>query len=169
MPGDDLCVTDGASAGAWIKPRLGGKFGAVTLQVPKGYEAYARVFHPAWDPDGKPVRWAEVADALGSTAHREMQWHALVGSSDPTGFTGSKWTGGDPSLGEMDPPVLDALCEILAVHTAVVASCFFGLCTIQGWEYSFTADELQLPPLKLPEGRDHIVLTGPLSAVDQIA
>ena len=29
--GEDLEVTDGAAAGAWIRPRLGGEFGAVTL------------------------------------------------------------------------------------------------------------------------------------------
>jgi len=69
----DLVVVDGLSAGAWIEPRLGGEFGAVTLQVPKGYEAYARVLHPASDRDGNPVRWAEVAEACGTSAHREMQ------------------------------------------------------------------------------------------------
>lgn len=169
MPGDDLRITDGTAAGAWIESGLGGEFGAVTLQVPKGYEAYARVFHPASNAEGSPVSWAEVADALGSTAHREMQWHALVGSPDPDNFTGSRWTGGgDPSHGEMDLPVLDALCEILAGHTADPANCFFGLCTIEGWEDQFTAEELRQPLLELLGDREHIVLTGPLSAVDQI-
>ena len=107
---DDLNVTDGASAGAWIRPRLGGEFGAVTLQVPKDYEAYARVLHPARDSERNPVSWAEVADALGRTAHREMQWHALVGSSDSFNFTGSKWAGGSPSRGRIDHPTLDSLC-----------------------------------------------------------
>jgi hypothetical protein len=165
---NDLKVADGAAAGAWIKPRLGGEFGAVTLQVPKGYEAYARIFHPASDPEGNPVSWAEVADALGTTAHREMQWHALVGLPEPEGFADSKWPGGDPSIGSMDPATLDALCEVLAAHTADPKRCFFGLCTIQTWEDSFSADELKHPYLKLPWGRDQIVLAGPLSAVDQI-
>jgi hypothetical protein len=83
MQGGGLKIMDGASPGAWIKPRLGGEFGAVTCQVPRGYEAYARIFHPASDSDWSPVRWAEVADALGTTAHREMQWHALLGFSGP--------------------------------------------------------------------------------------
>ncbi len=68
----------------------------------------------------------------------------------------------------MDIETLDALCEILAVHTVDPTHCFFGLCTIQNWEDSFSPDELQ-PLLALPDGRDHIVLAGPLSAVDQIA
>lgn len=52
MISDDLEITDGAVAGAWIRPRLGGEFGAVTLQVPQSFEAYARVFHPARDREG---------------------------------------------------------------------------------------------------------------------
>jgi hypothetical protein len=172
----DLNVTDGASAGAWIKPRLGGEFGAVTLQVPEGFEAYARIFHPASDSDGKPVRWAEVADTVGATVHREMQWHALLGLPGPEKLRGyygpsagvdSKWVGYDPSVGAMDLETLDALCEILATYTEDPGHCYFGLCTIQGWLDSFMADEPK-PLFELPYGRDHIVLAGPLSAVDQI-
>ncbi len=168
MLSEDFKVTNGASARAWIEPRLGGEFGAVTLQVPKGFDAYARVLHPAQDSERNPVSWAKVADVLDSTAHREMQWHALVGSSDSSNFTGSKWADGDPSLGAMDLPTLDSLCEALAAHTSDPAHCHFGLCTIQVWEEQFSADELRLPLLKLPMGRDYIVLTGPLSAIDQI-
>jgi hypothetical protein len=174
----DLKVTDGAAAGGWIKPRLGGEYGAVTLQVPKGYDAYARVFHPAFDPEGSPVSWAEVAKATGTTAHREMQWHAILGVSDTDGLRGFHepgtlsrltWAGFDPPTGRMDLKTLDALCEILAEHTADPAHCFFGLCTITGWEDSFSKAELHGQRLlKLPLGRDQIVLTAPLSAVDQI-
>lgn len=173
---DDLTVTDGAVAGAWIKPRLGGEFGAVTLQVPQGFEAYARVLHPAWDLDGNPVSWAEVAKTCGTIPHREMQWHAILGLGDadelqgsyrPNDGSGVKWVGSDPPTGAMDIETLDVLCEILAVYTADPTHCFFGLCTIQSWLDSFSADELQ-PLLELPDGRDHIVLSGSLSAVDQI-
>jgi hypothetical protein len=167
--GDDLSVIDGASAGAWIKPHLGGEFGAVTLQIPKGLEAYARIFHPASDPKGNPVSWAEVAEAVGSTAHREMQWHALVGSSATYGFTGSRWAGGEPSLGEMDLDELEALCEILTVHSANSEDCFFGLCEIWSWVNELLPEGgRKQPRLELPLGRNHVVLRGPLSAVNQI-
>ena len=178
MQSKDLEVTDGAAAGAWIKPRLGGEYGAVTLQVPKGYEAYARVFHPAFDPEGNPVSWAEVAKATGTSTHREIQWHAILGFSDADGSRGfhepgtlprSTWAGFDPPTGQMDLDPLDALCEILAEQTADQAHCFFGLCTITGWEDSFSKDELRGQRLlKLPLGRDQIVLAAPLTAVDQI-
>ncbi|MGN6217148.1 MAG: hypothetical protein ACTHN7_09375 [Solirubrobacterales bacterium] len=167
MLGNDLKVVDGAAAGAWIEPRLGGEFGAVTLQVPKGYESYARIFHPADDQEGQPVRWADVAETFGTTAHREMQWHAITGSPDPCMVSDSKWPGSEPDIGSMDLDELDALCGILSDHTSDPGTCFFGLCTIQSWLDAFSPDELK-PLLELPCGRDHIVLTGPLSAVDQI-
>ncbi|HEY7456971.1 MAG TPA: hypothetical protein VH703_06815 [Solirubrobacterales bacterium] len=176
MQSDTLKITDGPVAGGWIRPRLGGEFGAVTLQVPSDFEAYARIFHPASDPNGEPVSWADVAKACGTTPHREMQWHAVLGlvdadelrcSYEPGDGSEVKWAGSDPPIGAMDIDTLDALCKILATHTVDPADCFFGLCTIQNWEESFSADELQ-PLLELPDGRDHIVLAGPLFAVDQI-
>jgi hypothetical protein len=48
MQNGDLQVTDGAVAGAWIMTGLGEEFGAVVLEVPKGYEAYARYFIQHW-------------------------------------------------------------------------------------------------------------------------
>jgi len=67
----------------------------------------------------------------------------------------------------MDIRTLDALCDVLTDHTADAAHCFFGLCTIYGWLDSFSAEKL-LPLLDLPYDRNHIVLSEPLSAVDQI-
>ncbi len=169
MQSNDLKVTDGAGAGSWIEPGLGGEFGAVTLQVPKIFEAYARVFHPAGDLDGNPVSWTEVAEACGTTPHKEMQWHAIVDQPTYQPNDDSKWPGQVPSVGEIDIPLLDVLCEVLAGHTADPNNCFFGLCTINSWEDGFNKAELRGHRLlKLPWGRDHIVLAGPLSAVDQI-
>jgi len=105
-----------------------------------------------------------------------MQWHAILGLRSVDELRGSygsndgsevNWLGSDPPIGAMDIETLDALCEILTVHTADPTHCFFGLCTTESWEDSFLADELQ-PLLELPYDRNHIVLTGPLSAVDQL-
>jgi len=164
MIGEDLKVANGTNAGAWIEPRLGGKFGAVTLHVPSGFEAYARVFHPPADEGQNPVRWTDVANALGGTAHREMQWYSLLGVEP---YDDSKWPGSPPSTGEMDLDELDALCAILATHRTDPMQCFFGLSTIPGWEDMFTVDELWRGLLRLPD-RDYIVIEGPLSAVDRI-
>lgn len=168
MDAKDLEVVDGGLAGAWIRPGLGGEFGAVTLEVPKGFEAYARIFHPATDTEGNRYRWAEVAEIFGATAHREMQWHAILGLADPDELGVSRWSGCDPPIGTMDLDTLDALSEVLNVQTADPSQCYFGLCTIEVWLDSFSADELK-PLLELLSGRDYVVLAGPLSAVDQIA
>lgn len=162
-------MVDGAAAGAWIEPGLGGEFGAVSLQVPKVFEAYARVFHRALDNAGNYVTWGEVAERLGRVAHREMQWHQLVGSSDSFGFTGSKWSGGDPSLGELEIEELDRLCHVLARRSADPDDCFFGFCTIHSWvAQAVSPEQWRQPKLKLPWGRDHVVARGPLLAIDQI-
>jgi hypothetical protein len=110
------------------------------------------------------------------TPHCEMQWHALLGLSDPSELQGScepdtvigsKWAGHDPPIGAMDIQTLDALCRIFVSYTEDPSSCYFGLCTIQGWLEAFSADELK-PLLSLPWERDHVVVASPLSGVDQI-
>jgi hypothetical protein len=155
---------DGAAAGAWIEPRLDGWGGKVKQQIPRIYDAYVRIFHPASDPSGNAVTWGEVAAALGSTAHREMQWHAIVGSYDYSNFEGSKWSGGNPSISELDQEPLAALCAILGRHTSGPERCCFGISTIHGGVDEEFREE---PLLRLPN-RDFAVLVGPLSAVDQI-
>jgi hypothetical protein len=161
---DKLTVVDGAEAGAWIASRLEGGFGGkVEQQVPNGYEAYVRIFHPAVDRDGALVSWAEVAKALGRTAHREMQWHKLVGSDDSSAMTGSEWPGRNPATGELDPASLEALCGILSIHTADPKHCLFGLSTIfAGVDGAYPA----AVQLRLPD-RSYIVFSGPLSMAGQ--
>jgi len=161
----DLTIVDGATAGAWIAPRLEGGFGGkVRQQVPNGYDAYVRVLHPARDREGDAVTWAEVAGALGRTAHRQMQWHKLVGSNDPPAMTGSEWHGRNPPIGELDEPTLGALCQVLHAFTADPERCFFGLSTIHGGVEEAYPDAVQL---RWP-GRDFVVFSGPLSAADQV-
>jgi hypothetical protein len=165
VPGEsDLEVVNGAEAGRWIAPRLEGSSGKVGRQVPDGYDAYVRVFHRATDGEGIPVTWAQVAEALGRTAHRQMQWHKLVGAHNPPEMLGSEWPGSDPPIGLMDEATLAALCGVLEQHTENPESCFFGLSTIIGgvWEAHPEAVELSLPQ------RGFVVFGGPLSAVDRV-
>jgi hypothetical protein len=170
MLGDDLKAVDGAEVGAWIEPALGGDWGAVTNQVPKLFEAYARIFHPASDDKGHDVTWAEVARRLDRVAHPEMQWHQIVGTSDTFGIEGSNWVGNIPSLGEMAIGDLDRLCTVLGEHTPDPEQCYFGLCEINHHPLvdAIEAEQGERLRLELPVGRDHLVLAGPLAAVVQI-
>jgi hypothetical protein len=167
MAADELAVLDDVSPGAWIGPRLGGEFGAVTLTVPSGYAAYARICHPASDADGSAISWARVAEATGRRAHALMQWHALVGSPDSLNMTGSLWRGGNPARGNLAAAVLVALCELLPQHTQEAAHCFFGV-----WE-GYGDDELQRlvathPRLKPSGDRAYLLISGPLSAAPEV-
>jgi hypothetical protein len=78
-----------AGAAAWLTERIAAFEKHVVLSVvPEGYEAYARIFHPAapggsfsnLKPGQAPIRWAEVAKSRGKTAHGGMQWPSLVGT-----------------------------------------------------------------------------------------
>jgi hypothetical protein len=166
MASNSLDQVDGAVAGEWIGPALVGGFGGhVKQQVPQVYEAYARIFHPASDEEGNEVSWEEVARQLGTTAHREMQWHAIVGSYDSSNFTGSRWAGGPPARAELEEGRLDVLCAILARYTETPDQCFFGLSTIHGGLEEQFAD---VPQLEMTH-REYVVLRGPITAVDEIA
>lgn len=164
MPGGGLRQVNGAAAGAWIEPQLDGWGGKVKEQIPQIFDAYVRIFHPASDEKGNPVSWGEVASALGSIAHREMQWHAIVGSYDSSNFQGSRWSGGNPSISELDAEPLAALCAILVLHTSSLERCYFGISTINGGVEEEFPDE---PLFRLPH-RDFATLGGSLSAIDQI-
>jgi hypothetical protein len=173
MGGAGLTIVDGAEAGAWIAPRLEGGFGGKVEQlVPKGYNGYVRVFHALAEAEGRPATWAQVAEKLGRVAHREMQWHRLIGLDEPpSGRTegpglGSEgeWIGSDPPTGEMDEATLNVLCAVLARYTVDIAHCFFGLSTIHGGveEYYPGAVQLRWP------ARDFVVFVGPLEAAGQM-
>jgi hypothetical protein len=169
----DLAVSEDVSRAAWIGPRLGGEFGAVGRTVPRGYAAYARICHPTAERDGRRTKWSEVGAATGRRAHRLMQWHSLVGSSDPVNIAGSIWPGTNPHRGNLEPDVLIALCELLGVHTAAPEDCCFCLWEGYGWLDDrepaplFTAEELSRPRVKLPH-RSYLLLTGALPAASQI-
>lgn len=178
---DGLRVCADVSAAAWIAPRLGGAFGAVTRTVPKGFDAYVRILHPVPDADGGDTTWFHVAEVTGRQPHALMQWHALVGSSDPFNFEGSLWPHGSPDDGNLAPEVLGPLCELLAGHTTTPEHCFF--CLWEGWGWvergpytlpsgqlvpaAFSAEELSRPRVQHP-GRKYLLLEGPLEAALQI-
>jgi hypothetical protein len=71
-------VTD-ISVGDWLEPRMCGFGGQVGSVVPTmGFEAFARVLHPAADERGRPATWADVCERLGRTSHALMQWRSIA-------------------------------------------------------------------------------------------
>lgn len=47
--------------GRWVEESLGRRFAHEAL-LPRGYAAYARLFHPAMTQEGLSVRWSTVAE-----------------------------------------------------------------------------------------------------------
>ena len=162
-PGEPLADV---SPGMWIQERLwswgpgSSRQGvAVGCIVPEGFEAYARVLHPAYrEGDLAPIRWSAVAARTGATAHPLMQFHRIA--KIPLHEYPS-W-GMLPS--EVSLPAIEArrLVSILGGFTSRPDRCYLGI-----WE-GFGVPELQAwrhrPRLFLPH-RAYFLFPGPIDAV----
>jgi hypothetical protein len=124
-------VLEDVSAGDWLRPRLQG-WGVVGGVVPRGYEAVARVLHPAHlsrllgdGPDGldvetRPVSWREVAARLGRTMHPLVQWGSLTGERDAQRPWHDGWLLNCPDEGTLPRAALEALGALLVDRAAPV-------------------------------------------------
>jgi hypothetical protein len=73
-----------ADATAWISAAIRDFDYTVGSIVPPVFEAYARVFHPAWrgrDAHRTAVSWGEVARANGRAMHPAAEWGSIVGDT----------------------------------------------------------------------------------------
>jgi hypothetical protein len=180
-------------AAAWIAPRLG-PFGVrIDSVVPAGFEAYARIFHPAIGPREKRATWAEVAAWAGKVMHPHAEFEQIERRIKGEGA--GRTYGAEPRMGALEPELVGALAELLRHHTQSPERCWFCVweggwvqgpgsvlvsfgtpvyerAEIQrewasGWERSFSGDVSTAPRVRLP-GRDYVLLEGPLDAVGEI-
>lgn len=116
---------DPSTADWWETSWEGETPAAVGFLIPRGFEAYARILHPAFTDAGEMVSWAEVAGVCGTTLHPEAQWERLAfhGDLDPRGAGPDpvSWTGGEPDQGCLDRGPFEALAEVLQRHTGTTA------------------------------------------------
>jgi hypothetical protein len=147
------------TAADWIGPRLG-RFGSgVGGVIPSGFEAYARILHPASDPAHELVRWGDVAEAAGAVEHPLMQFHSLVGLAEPAyQIKTPLWTGSSPSAGDLEPDSLEALLDVLGRHTETPSECWFCLWEGYGWINASQRRHIDLPQ------RAYLLYEGPLGA-----
>lgn len=169
--GHDACVVkigeyesapDTAPA-SWVADGLRGFAESVLSLVPAGFEAYGRIFHPAWrgEPDRR-VLWRDVAQANGRVAHRAMQWPAITGSLRY--IHGAHQPGiwdHEPEEGSLPEELAPVLACVLARHTAAPARCWFAV-----WEgygcFAFGPEDA--PAFDIPYRR-LLLFTGPITAV----
>ena len=103
--------------------------------VPTGFDAYARVFHPAWkqeEGDEIAVRWSEVAAWNGRTVHPEMQFHSIAVPA-PGLQTGPQTWSGEPRLGVLSNQQTKALIGLLTKQTSNPDACWF--CVWEGYGF----------------------------------
>jgi hypothetical protein len=163
---EDVAHVPASADGArWVSEGIIGFAESVLSLVPGGFEAYARIFHPAVPggffenlrPGQIPITWGEVAALTGTTAHRAMQWPSLIG----TYRSENSFPDVEPGTGSLPLPVAEVLVEILKVHTNASQHCCFA-----SWEgYGALSDFIRTgPKFELPNRRYHL-LSGPIESL----
>jgi hypothetical protein len=127
--GNDLRQAADAREGEWLVSVLRGQpWATVASVLPPVFDAYARIFHPAFRSVGNsmvPVSWTEVAIANRRGMHAGVEWGSLTGSWQLQGQPGI-WDQ-EPSTGDLPEPVAKTLVPLLEEQTVSAARCFFGL------------------------------------------
>ena len=139
----DVEPSGSVEAADWIAPRLHPFAQDVGSVVPTGFEAYARIFHPAGkSPDHRPgdpvrsavdIRWSEIATSAGRIVHPEMQFHAIAAPISDRADAPVKWDE-VPRDGTLSARPLLALVEILTAHTTTPGACW--MCLWEGYGYN---------------------------------
>lgn len=187
-----LEYVDDLRPAGWIAERLhpfGQDAGAI---IPPGFDAYARIFHPATRRVGDaalPVTWREIADANLRVHHPGMQFGALVTrvgtpaglyDRDPQPGLFDGW----PQTGSLPLELARALVDVLDDHTRTPERCWFA--AWEGWGDPVFATigggsnetfvprpetviaRPKVPTFKVP-GRGYYIARGPLaSALDTV-
>ena len=142
-------------AGAWLRERLDTDADSMHVVVPRGFRAYARVFHPALvrslptrampaATEGEQLHepyaderatWADAAAAFGTTLHPSAQWQRIV-RTPPEGDWRTRVAPDGrefdaPLEGELDADLLSALASLLVSHTSTPDAGFAALW--EGW------------------------------------
>lgn len=180
-----LEYVDDVTPAKWIAERLHPFAQDAGAIIPPGFDAYARIFHPAARRVGQtevPVTWREIADANLRVHHSEMQFGALVarvGTPDadrpPQPGLFDSW----PKTGSLPLDVARVLVGVLADHTRTPQRCWFA--AWEGWgdpvfaTIAGSGDRPDPPPgavIERPKrqptfnvpGRGYYIARGPLTA-----
>ena len=157
--------------GRWIAERLrretrqtGTLVGCV---IPEGFEAYARIFHPAKqyntaERSWSRVSWSTVASWNGRVVHPQMEFNPIA-NLDPLRYDSPSW-GSRPSTGDLPENECRHLLGVLKEFTSTPERCYFAV-----WEgYGGLDDRLYKGAAKLDPphlSRAYYIFRGPLDGV----
>jgi hypothetical protein len=125
--------------------------------VPRGFDAYARIFHPAYTRERGEVvrvRWAHIAAANTRVAHGGMQLNAQTGRSQYDSQPGIYEMA--PRIGSLPRELVRPLLSVLSAHTASPARCWFAVWVGLG----SLRPELRYAPTFAPPHREYALLEG---------
>jgi hypothetical protein len=162
-PLTSLIPAPDAQPAEWVAEAFRDFAKSVLSLVPKGFEAYVRVFHPARLRSGEVVTWAEIAAANGREAHAGMQLNALTGIESIYGSQPGVFDV-HPAVGWLEADLARALASALRPHSTTPDRCFFAV-----W-YGFAGlgDDVRSAPTFVTPGRKYHLLTGPVEAASEI-
>jgi hypothetical protein len=159
----DLHLVNDVSSADWIVAGVRNFEYDVGSLVPLGFDAYARVFHPAGLSDGADsieVSWAAVAAANGRVAHAAMEWVAITGDWRfmTAGGQAGVWNV-PPRMGSLPARQAVIVAEVLGRFTAMPSQCWFAI-----WDGYGDIRMRAAPKVAMPQ-RPMSLFAGPLSGV----
>ena len=160
----DVAPAEWVAERLWrITPHKGLLVGSL---IPEGFEAYARIFHPAEyqsdDREWHKVSWAAVAEWYGKIVHPQMNF-SLLANLDIGSYDDPPW-GSSPSVGSLPEDECKHLAGVLGEFTTAPERCYFAV-----WEgYGGLDERLERGSFKLETpylGRNYHLFRGPLDRV----
>lgn len=147
----------------WIGQRLAPfESGTTTSVVPGGFAAYARILHPASDPDERRVRWSQVAADNGLELRPDTQFPQIALLPPTAGPSRQVLAPDEGTLCNADA---SALIDVLRRHTPAAEPCWFAVWDGYGWEasVSYTSEDgaEDTPPSHLQDPIPRRVREGP--------
>lgn len=135
--------------------------------IPEGFEAYARIFHPAKQYNAaerswSKVRWATVASWNGKVVHPQMEFSPIA-NLDPLRYDDPSW-GTRPGDGVLPEDECRHLLGALKEFTTTPDRCYSGIW--HGWADFKNPFHLGWPTLEIPDAdRKYFIFGGPLDGV----
>ncbi len=163
----ELDWSDDVAQAAWIAKRLSGRGEQVaTVFVPSGFEAYARILHPAEEPDrggGRLVRWREVAAWSGLVLDPYAEFASIALPPVPVNAL-PPWSGQGPRHGSLYPPDAAVVIDHLRRATTKPERCLFCLWDGYGWSSDAIPESVENGPrVRLPD-RSYFLYRGAVDA-----